>query len=156
MTSEARFPAEGGSYLLWMYLSRRQMIAIGRRGVHSFERGWYGYCGSAFGPGGLRARLRHHLRPVARCHWHIDYLKQWARPRAVWLCRGDNLEHRWSGLLQGRPGAGLPLPGFGSSDCDCPAHLVYFRSRRQVNAGFAVLAAESRILRINWDNPDLC
>ncbi|MCW8860239.1 MAG: GIY-YIG nuclease family protein [Deltaproteobacteria bacterium] len=127
--SEARFPAERGSYLLWMYLARGQEMGIGGLGLHEFRRGWYAYCGSAFGPGGLRARLNHHLKEAQRPHWHIDYLKEAAEIRAVWICRGVNSEHDWSRRLLTLAAAQIPLSGFGSSDCNCRSHLVYLPRR---------------------------
>ena len=122
---EDRFPAAAGSYLLWCYLPRGQAMRIGSLGVHTFKRGWYLYCGSAFGPGGVRARLRHHLGESPRPHWHIDYLKPWASIRLIWLCRGLNLEHEWSWRLASLPRAERPVRGFGASDCRCCSHLVY-------------------------------
>ncbi len=70
-----KFPADKGSYLLWLFLPRGADLTIGKLGCHHFSRGWYLYCGSAFGPGGLRARIGHHLKHSDKKHWHIDYLK---------------------------------------------------------------------------------
>ena len=112
-----------GSYLLWYYLPRATLLNVGRLGRQSFVRGWYGYCGSAMGPGGLRARLRHHLSPPSRHHWHIDYFKSSACLREIWLCEGDNREHDLSFKLT-ELGAQVPVAGFGSSDCRCISHLV--------------------------------
>jgi hypothetical protein len=32
-------------------------------------------------------------------------------------------------LIGAMPGAAVPMRGFGSSDCDCPAHLFWFEDR---------------------------
>lgn len=124
-----KFPPARGSYLLWFYLPRGTDLTVGKLGRHHFKRGWYLYCGSAFGPGGLRARLGHHLKPSTKKHWHIDYLKESADLRSVWFCVGENHEHEWSRKLIGEAGGCFPLNGFGSSDCDCNSHLVYFSRR---------------------------
>lgn len=129
--TEQFFPAVKGSYLLWLYLRRGHEIEIGKLGAQHFSRGWYFYCGSAFGAGGLRARLNHHCGVSQRPHWHIDYLKVRAELRYVWFCRGVNLEHDWSRLLSALPGAIMPVSGFGSSDCHCSSHLVYLPRKPQ-------------------------
>lgn len=122
---DSHFPSEHGSYLLWLYLPHGKAITIGRLGLHYFRRGWYFYTGSAFGLGGLRARLGHHLKPSGTCHWHIDYLKKSAGIRSIWICPGVNSEHDWSRRMMTLPTAECPLPGFGASDCRCRSHLVY-------------------------------
>jgi Uri superfamily endonuclease len=85
--------------------------------------GDYAYCGSAYGPGGIGARVARHLRTVKPVRWHIDRLTAASRIRAVGLLPGGgecDLVHQ---LLS--RGAEIPLPGFGSSDCrTCPAHLL--------------------------------
>jgi len=143
--TEQFFPAAKGSYLLWLYLRRGHEIEIGKLGPHCFSRGWYFYCGSAFGPGGLQARLNHHLNVSPRTHWHIDYLKVRAEIRSVWLCRGVNLEHDWSRMLLTLPGALAPVPGFGSSDCNCLSHLVYLRKRPAIKVMRDCLVGDSCI-----------
>jgi Uri superfamily endonuclease len=125
LRSDRHIPSSPGSYLLVLYLSRQTKLQVGRLGSVSFKRGWYFYAGSAFGPGGLCARLTHHFQPLRRYHWHIDYLRDFARVRSVWYQLGQNNEHRWSELLVDLPTAENPLRGFGSSDCLCRSHLVH-------------------------------
>jgi Uri superfamily endonuclease len=91
------------------------------------QPGWYAYAGSAFGPGGLRARLARHLRGGSKRHWHIDYLRPHAPIYEIWYSpKTQNCEHRWAAALGHITGAQIPLPGFGSSDCRCAAHLFFF------------------------------
>lgn len=124
--SEVQIPSSPGSYLLVLYLRRCTEIQIGRLGAFSFRRGWYFYAGSAFGPGGLQARLGHHLKPLQRFHWHIDYLRSVAELRSLCYQTGVNNEHLWSSALMTiLPEAKFPVAGFGSSDCRCASHLVY-------------------------------
>jgi len=116
-----------GIYALILHLVCREEITIGRLGKFTFPAGYYLYLGSALGPGGLEARLTRHLREGKRPHWHIDYLGPVARPVAVWLAEGDRRrECAWAARLAQMDGASLPVPGFGASDCRCPAHLVHF------------------------------
>ena len=146
---EERLPTVAGSYLLWFFLARRQPIAVGRLGVLEFKRGWYGYCGSACGPGGLKARLRHHLQvTIAKPHWHIDYFKQQASLRLIWLEQNATREHQWSLQLEQLSGFSRPYPGFGASDCDCVSHLLYCPARARLQAAATELSAGGRLTRL--------
>lgn len=128
---DLKIPSLAGSYLLVLYLRRKTSIRVGRLGELNFPRGWYYYAGSAFGPGGLKARLSHHCKPLQRFHWHIDYLRAHAELRGLWFQTADNFEHRWSRALSQLPKAVVPVAGFGSSDCRCPSHLIYFPCRQR-------------------------
>ncbi len=138
-----------GSYALLMSLPRATSIDVGRLGWVDFPAGKYVYLGSARGPGGLHARLGRHLRGYRRPHWHIDALRVHARVDLAWWvaeqsCAAEEncvaeagpepilrAECRWSQALAALPGAFIPAPGFGATDCraGCPAHLVAFRPR---------------------------
>jgi Uri superfamily endonuclease len=123
-------PATGGTYALLLAGPRSRKLQIGRLGVCTIPRGWYIYVGSAFGPGGLRARCLHHLRPVLRLRWHIDYLRPAASLQDIWFTPDPvPKEHLWAEMIAGLPGAGIPIPRFGSSDCLCRSHLFHFASK---------------------------
>jgi Uri superfamily endonuclease len=124
-----RLPDDPGSYLLIFYLRKKVELEIGRLGTHSLRRGWYLYAGSAFGPGGLRARLKHHLSPLKRRHWHVDYLRSAVELRSIYYHTQYNNEHLWSASLAALATHHLPIPGFGSSDCRCRSHLVFAPKR---------------------------
>ena len=123
--SRLTFP---GTYGLLLYLPARRLLAAGRLKPQGYSRGWYVYVGSARGPGGVAARVAHHLRRQPRPRWHLDYLRPWVRPRQVWAAPCTR-EHLWAGLLADLPGASLPAVGFGASDCRCSAHLIYWPRR---------------------------
>jgi Uri superfamily endonuclease len=89
----------------------------------------YAYVGSAFGPGGLRARWVHHLSPLHALHWHIDYLSQKADRTEIWYtCDPAKREHEWVGIFASLPEVSSPFLGFGASDCQCKTHLFHFLS----------------------------
>ena len=120
-------PPTKGSYILFLRLARKRQIDVGRLGTVTFSKGYYAYTGSACGPGGLAARLRHHLRSKTHLHWHIDYLIQHTTLSEIWLSDdGRNHEHLWAETLQQLKGSSLPAAGFGSTDCRCPSHLIHF------------------------------
>jgi len=125
------FPSAGtkGTYALFFWLDQPLGLEVGRLGRVILPAGWLVYVGSALGPGGLRARLRRHLAPTKRVHWHIDALTL-AHPPDDWLAQADGERHEcdWVQMLAAHPRASVPVPGFGSSDCrrGCPAHLIAF------------------------------
>ena len=52
-----------GSYLLVMRSERRRRVQVGKLGTIEVNIGYYLYAGSAFGSGGIKARVsRHHKR----------------------------------------------------------------------------------------------
>lgn len=138
-----KIPTAPGSYLLWLYLPRKTQLNVGKLGSQAFWRGWYGYSGRAFGPGGLRGRLIHHLRPANRPHWHIDYLRAHARLRSIWIAPELDCEHRWPQQLATHPAVTQPIAGFGSSDCHCFSHLVFLPSKPLLNDLQALLEEQN-------------
>src|SRR3990172_5026826 len=123
-------PSACGTYVLAYFLSRSQKIEIGRLGEIAFRKGYYLYVGSAFGQGGLSARLGHHLNPKAPKRWHIDHLGRIAELMEIWFSRNPaKLEHQWAGALAGIVGKQPFLKKFGSSDCCCYTHLFYFSQK---------------------------
>ncbi|MCB9456902.1 MAG: GIY-YIG nuclease family protein [Anaerolineaceae bacterium] len=123
----ATLPTGKGTYILILRLDESAQLTIGKLGTFAFPAGWYAYVGSAFGPGGLRGRLKHHLAPVINPHWHIDYLRQTASTREVWyLVSATVYEHEWAAALASYSRAAIPVPRFGASDCRCETHLIHF------------------------------
>lgn len=118
-----RIPAAAGCYALLLQLERETRLDVGRLGQLDFSSGYYIYVGSAFGPGGLRARLNRHWLGGRRRHWHIDYLRAAARPVAAWYqVQQSSREHEWAATLA--RGRGLePVAKFGATDCGCASHL---------------------------------
>jgi len=121
------------SYVLVLHMSREAHLRVAQLGPHGSKAGFYCYAGSARGPGGLRARLSRHLRQHKKPHWHIDYLLPHAAVLEVWTVPStERLECLSAQTLLGMPGAEVLNPGFGSSDCRCETHLVYFSALRSV------------------------
>ena len=124
--------AARGSYVLLIRLPGASSIRVGRLGEMRFRAGTYAYVGSAMG--GLRGRLRRHLRLQKRRRWHVDYLLDSARVTAIVTCEtAERSECAIAGSLAGRFEV---IPGFGASDCACPGHLFRTTGR----AGPAIMS----------------
>jgi len=114
-----------GTYAILLKNVSHRTIQVGRWKEVSFDRGYYLYVGSAFGPGGLRARVGRHCRKQKNKRWHIDYLGDDMVVSRIWCDTGGRrLEHEWAGLLQSSD-MFETIDGFGCSDCDCGSHLFH-------------------------------
>ena len=125
-------PDKKGTYVLIASVPQMKRIEVGQLGEFDVVPGFYAYVGSAFGTGGLCARIGHHLESTAAPHWHIDYLLQVARPVEIWYTTaGRKLEHHWAELLEKAPGFRIPIARFGASDYHRTrsSHLFYSRRR---------------------------
>lgn len=124
-----------GTYALILESRVEQSLQIGRRGSMALVPGFYLYVGSAFGPGGIAARIAHHRRIAQRPHWHIDYLRLVLPLTECWFSyEARHMEHHWAAVAGGLQGASIPLARFGASDCDCPSHLFHFSERPRYGA----------------------
>jgi Uri superfamily endonuclease len=122
-----------GTYILILQLKRNRRIKIGRRKDSSpilLRPGYYAYVGSAFGPGGLKSRIRRHLRKDKKSVWHIGYLREVAEPVEVWVYSGEKrMEREWADALIRMEGS-QPVEGFGNTDDrGSRTHLCYFGER---------------------------
>ncbi len=147
-----------GTYALILHAPAAARIEIGRLGVMEVRPGFYVYVGSAFGPGGIEARIAHHRRTLRRRHWHIDYLRTAAEVREAWISRDPiRREHAWAEVFRRAPGAAIPVPHFGASDCACRAHLVFF-PRRPSSSIFrrrlhAACPGQAPVRVVRWISP---
>lgn len=117
---------EGGTYTLVFSLPTPATIELGALGEHRFPAGGYCYTGSALGSGGF-SRIDRHRRVAAGehevRHWHVDYLG--GHPGTA-LVAVERVASRDCECAVARELGDGPVPGFGSSDCDCESHLARF------------------------------
>ena len=122
-----------GTYVLVLKSVHDQRIEIGKLGRCHIRPGFYLYIGSAFGPGGLKARISHHTRISSLPHWHIDYLRSILHLKEVWYTvDAERYEHRWADIISGLKGAMVPISGFGATDCSCKTHLIAFTDQPSI------------------------
>ena len=121
---ENDLPTAKGAYALLIRLPRRFRASVGALGQIDLPAGDYLYLGSAYGPGGLRARLRRHLRASKKTHWHVDYLTGAGEiTDIIAVSAGKECDLVDRALMYA--GVSVPIAGFGSSDCPrCSAHLL--------------------------------
>ena len=119
-------PDCGGAYVLAMQFDRPVEFSF-QREEHVLAPGFFIYSGSAYGPGGIRARLRRHFRRDKKLHWHVDRLTTVADSiHAIAVENGAECEIVGRLMLSGE--FLFPLEGFGSSDCtNCLSHLLQWQ-----------------------------
>jgi sugar fermentation stimulation protein A len=133
--------------VLLIRLPRAATIRVGRLGEMRFRAGTYAYVGSAMG--GLRGRLRRHMRLQKRRRWHVDYVLDSARVTAIVTCETEERsECTIAGSLAGRFWA---IPGFGASDCSCPGHL--FRATGRASQTIMADLSAAGMDPVLWRDP---
>lgn len=150
--------SQTGNYVLILHLPLNTSLTVGKLGTFDLPAGWYAYVGSAFGAGGLVGRLKHHLRPVERPLWHIDYLRQVAEVQEIWLAPGEERrEQEWVEIMLAIPGAMVLVEGFGASDSVKESHLIYFDVRPLLEdfaVGVRARFPEAQVLRAYASDDD--
>ena len=121
-------PTGKGSYLLVFHCEQPTTLTVGQLGDVNLPSGMVLYAGSAYGPGGLQARIARHWRLDKPLRWHIDYLRPALDPLGAWI--SEHVERKeciWANkLLEYRKA--IPLEKVGSSDCGCKAHTFCISS----------------------------
>lgn len=123
----------GGTYALFLVLDEPVTEDVGALGRQRFTRGVHIYAGSA--ASGLEHRLNRHARPSKKVHWHVDRLT--VRPEvqvvgAVTFGPDGLNECEIVRVLGSLPWVKVTPPRFGSSDHDCPGHLVNLGERPEL------------------------
>jgi Uri superfamily endonuclease len=109
-----------GAYLLLIELSKVTDVQLSNKGSASLVPGRYLYAGSAFGPGGLKARIARHMRRAKVQRWHVDQLTK-NGVSGAWIFPGCNE----CDLVDMNSVLPVPIVGFGSTDCKrCRSHLL--------------------------------
>jgi len=121
-----------GTYILEISLQNDIELSIGSLGLIHFKKGLYYYIGSAMGPQGSSTLLNRVKRHLKKSHekkrfWHIDFLlenKNALLTKIILIPCKLKLECEFARhFLQL---ADNFIPNFGSSDCNCQTHLLYF------------------------------
>lgn len=131
-----------GSYILVVLIQKNIELIIGALGKIAFEKGFYLYIGSAMGNSGastLVNRVKRHLfsSKKKRVHWHIDYLLDNKNTSiyCVYLIPSlQKLECSIANeLINVSNGC---INNFGSTDCSCKSHLLYYKNFKLIDKLF--------------------
>ncbi len=147
-----------GTYALIMETEASKAIPIGKHGNLTIRPGFYVYIGSAFGPGGVWARVSHHKKIQPSPRWHIDYLRKYVGLIEFWYSLDiQKREHQWAGLLEKQCSTTVPMAGFGSSDCHCTSHLFFNASKPDFSSFKTLIQTQisnhSELYRCNSGEP---
>lgn len=110
-----------GIYVILIELDEAKDILVGKKRRFDFQRGFYGYVGSALS--GLERRLGRHLNTTKKHHWHIDYLLSQAAIQDI--IYAETTERKECTLAQTLSQRLPAIRGFGCSDCKCLSHLFF-------------------------------
>ena len=132
-------PSLPGAYVLAVEIAEPLTVELPGKPTARLGPGRYLYCGSARGPGGIRARLARHMRRGKAVHWHIDRLTEAGTVLGAWVFSGGD-ECDLVTALSSLP---VPIAGFGSTDCvQCRAHLLLWPDAAASDIATADLRSE--------------
>ncbi len=120
-----------GVYQLLFFFPDKKRIQVGQKGSFIFPKGYYIYTGSA--KKGLKGRVLRHFKKNKKKFWHIDYLLPYADIQDV-IMHAKKTECYWNNRLIDLEGSEVLVDGFGSSDCKCKTHLLYFKRKPELNS----------------------
>jgi Uri superfamily endonuclease len=131
-----------GTYILFIFIPNETRIKIGSMGMLPFPKGYYLYVGSAMGSNSstsLENRVKRHASEthLKKLFWHIDYflasdisllIKIYLIPSLI------RLECVLAGEILSV--CDNYIKDFGSSDCFCSSHLLYFKDFQEIERFF--------------------
>jgi len=110
-----------GIYVLVLSVSKDINVNVGALGSVNFEKGLYAYVGSA--QNNLEKRIARHLGKTKQKFWHIDHLLDNAHVEIVKVFHKEAEKPEECKIAKHIGKIGVPVKGFGSSDCNCESHL---------------------------------
>lgn len=113
-----------GSYCLIIKNKKSSQITIGAISTIDFKEGFYVYIGSAMNS--LIPRIKRHLSDEKKIHWHVDYLLKDKNTNIEEVLFNIGEEEIECKLAKTISKEGKEIDKFGSSDCNCNSHLIYF------------------------------
>lgn len=145
------FLEDRGAYIILLFNQEDKEISFSR-GLKDkamlFRRGFYTYIGSALR--GLSSRVRRHLNQTNKAFWHIDYIKGDMKILKTFTIRSPRkIECEIAKEL--KEIADDYIPNFGSSDCKCESHLLYFNEDPRKRGDFFKILLKFRFENIIED-----
>lgn len=115
-----------GNYCLLIATKKQNNIKVGSLNEINFKKGFYIYIGSAMNS--LKPRIYRHLSNDKKLHWHVDYLlmnENTAIKEVIFNIGEEKIECELANFISK---SGEKIEKFGSSDCNCDSHLIYFEN----------------------------
>jgi adenylylsulfate kinase len=138
-----------GVYILAISINREARVKIGSLGTKHFEKGLYVYVGSA--QQNLEKRILRHIKRDKRKFWHIDYLLGNESVKIFDIFYKDTGKAFECKFAEKLGEIGVPINGFGSSDCKCQSHLFKVNTYESLREALcANNFREVSILRDGW------
>lgn len=110
-------------YIVVYYLESAVDLQIGKLGEFNFPPGYYLYVGKD--KRNIRERVARHISKKKNNRWHIDYLSKSVMPVFMQIIPDASSECSLIEKLIELGGNAI-ASGFGSSDCQCKSHLLYY------------------------------
>ena len=132
-----------GTYILLIFLSNETRIRIGSLGSLTFHKGYYLYVGSAMGSKSstsLENRVKRHISESHRkkLFWHIDYFLASEMSVLIKIYLIPSLIRLECVLARDILSVcDNNIKCFGSSDCLCSSHLLYFKDFPEIKRIFS-------------------
>lgn len=124
-------------YCILLNLNSDRTLSVGNLGSNLyFPKGYYVYVGRA--KKNIKSRINRHYRREKTKRWHIDYLSAEAEAvEAAAFGPEVGSECELAEKLQ-KCGGQITAEGFGSTDCCCPTHLIYFTEKPSLASVFKI------------------
>lgn len=119
-----------GAYILIIKIKKNSRIKIGALGKLFFEKGNYVYVGSALN--GIEKRVERHKKKKKKAFWHIDYLLLHPESELKKVLVKEAIKKEECKIAEKIALNGIPVKGFGCSDCKCNSHLFKLKERMEL------------------------
>lgn len=111
-------------YAIYLQVPSEKTIKIGKLGSYLFKKGMYIYVGSA--KRNIVSRVNRHKCEQKPLRWHFDYLRPYGTITKIISYEKALGECELAEKIRKEVGGSYPIKRFGSSDCRCTSHLIYF------------------------------
>ena len=125
-----------GAYCIIMRLKYDKKIKIGKLGVFDFPEGFYVYVGSAMK--NLEQRILRHYSSLKKKKWHIDYFLESAEITKFLVFPSEKKQECEIAKILLANGTTI-AEKFGSTDCRCKTHLIYFVTKKELSNAISKL-----------------
>lgn len=113
-------------YAIHLKIDHPMAITVGKLGHFHLNEGIYIYVGSA--KKNIQARINRHLQLEKTNRWHFDYIRPFGYITKIITYEQSIGECSLAEKLRKQVSGVYPIKGFGSSDCRCFSHLIYYNT----------------------------